>query len=130
MDALLVFLGMLFLFAFWAVLQRHVRIRTRGRRTIGVIVGHKAIKDSDTGTTYAAIFRFGTEDGRTVEAVSTLSTSWRRGVGREVPLIYDPADPEGTADRPGTHRLDLVFIPMLLVCGAGLTIYGVDRLLF
>ncbi|WP_158079097.1 DUF3592 domain-containing protein [Actinomadura sp. CNU-125] len=130
MDVLLVFLGILFLLAFWAVLRRDTRIRTRGRRTTGVIVGHKAIKDSETGTTYAAVFRFTTEDGRTVEAVSTLSTSWRRGIGREVALIYDPADPEGTADRPGSHRLNLVFIPTLLAWGTGLTAIGLDGLLF
>ncbi|MEV5829903.1 DUF3592 domain-containing protein [Spirillospora sp. NPDC052242] len=112
-----------------AVLRERARMRGRWRRTTGVIVGHRKIASPGESPTYAPVFRFTAEDGRTVQAAGSVSTAWRRGAGRRIPVVYDPADPEGTADRPGGLRAQLALAPVLLAVGAGLLITAAAVLL-
>lgn len=98
--------------------------------TTGTIVNLLESTDSDGGTTYQAVVRFETADGREIEWAETMASNPPAGQpGDEVPMKYDPANPEN-ARIAKTFRI--WFLPGLLgglgaiffVVGAILAIAG------
>lgn len=70
-----------------------------------------------------------TEDGQVVQATSSLSTPRGPKIGTRIPIVYDPADPAGSADRPGVLTFKIVaLLPVMLAIGTALIIYGVTLL--
>lgn len=132
MSKALVFivLGLVILYGSLSELRIWLRMRRRVRRAAGVIVGVKeeTILGDRPMRGYAAVFRFVTEDGAVVEAVSSAASSPGPRVGRRITVVYDPADPHRTAERAGVWKLKVVLIPLLLVLGVGLVVFGLTFL--
>ena len=77
----------------------------------------------------SGVFEFMTEDGQVIQATSSLSTPRGPRIGTRIPIVYDPADPAGTADRPGVLTFKMVaVVPIMLAIGTALVIYGVTFL--
>ena len=67
----------------------------------------------------AAVFQFVDGQGRLIRRTSdTASYPWPT-VGRQVTVLYDPADPEGTADTRGSANWTLVGGLFFLIGGLG-----------
>lgn len=106
-------------------LLQHARARRRLVRTSAVVVGVVDVGlFRANSTSYAARFRFTAADGRAVEAVSAASSFPGPTVGRQVPIVYDPADPEGSAERVGARRIQLALAPLMVAGGGTLTTWG------
>lgn len=71
------------------------------------------------------VFRFTTQDGQVVDAVSSASTFPEPKVGRRVPVTYDPTDPQRSAERVGVLTFKVVVLsPLLIAGGAVLAGFG------
>lgn len=107
-----------------------LRGRARLRRVTGVVVGHVSPGAAGPANpSRSARIQFTADDGRVVEVVSSAWSYPGPSVGEHVPVLYDPADPEGSADRAGTRVLKAVlFSPLLIAAGAGLAIFGLTLL--
>lgn len=102
-----------------------LRGRTRLQRTTGVVVGlvsPPAAGPNDRSR--SARIRFTATDGRVVEFVSSAWSTPGPGVGTQVPVQYDPADPAATAERSGVSTAKLVLSPVLVLAGIGLAAFG------
>ncbi len=84
----LVFMGI----AGWLFYQQKL-LENRGMTAIGTVTRLVASTDSD-GTTYAPVFEFKTQGGRTFEIQSdSYSSPPAYEVGQRVTIIYDPEKP-------------------------------------
>ncbi|MGP4028510.1 hypothetical protein [Actinomadura sp. 3N407] len=128
--AALIAVGSGLLWGCWVEVLAWSRRRRRGVRTTGVVVGHRTPAAASPGTMQrSGVFEFTTEDGRAVQATSSLSTPRGPRIGARIPVVYDPADPAGTADRPGVLAFKMIaLLPLMLVIGAALVVYGVTFL--
>ena len=63
--------------------------------TTGIIVGYKDDPSplADQGTLRAAVIRFETQDGQSIEVTDPVFTNTKRRVGSRVPVQYPPASP-------------------------------------
>lgn len=111
-----------------AELLAYVRARHRLERARAVVVGLVDVGGPirARSRSYAAQFRFTTRQGRLVESVSSVSTFPGPKVGRRFVVVYDPADPEGTAERAGARKVQLALAPLLVVGGAAFAAWGVS----
>lgn len=109
--------------AAWLLLRPWARLRN-GRRTTGTVVGHRTTGPPHEPM-HAPVFRFTTDDERTVEAVASVSSSRPTRVGREVRVVYDPSDPERTAEPLGSHRQSVALGLLFAVLGTGLLAHTV-----
>lgn len=128
--AALIAVGSALLWGCWVEILAWSRRRRRGVRTIGIVVGHRTPASANPGTMQrSGVFEFTTEDGQVVQATSSLSTPRGPRIGTQIPVVYDPADPVGTADRPGVLAFKMVaLLPVMLAIGTALVIYGVTFL--
>lgn len=125
----LILVGLLIAFGGAKELVDWLRHRSRVRRATAVIVGlHNPAMVNPGHRGRAAVFRFTTEDGRVVDAVSSATTFPEPKVGARVPVTYDPADPERTAEREGVRNFKVIFSPLLIAFGLGLGIFGLTFL--
>ncbi|TDC97496.1 DUF3592 domain-containing protein [Actinomadura sp. 7K507] len=105
------------------------RRRRRGVRTVGTVVGHRSAGSPGT-MQRSGVFEFTTENGQVVQASSSLSTPRGPKIGTRIPVVYDPADPAGTADRPGVLAFKMVaLLPVMLAIGTALAVYGITFLM-
>ncbi|MFD0900451.1 DUF3592 domain-containing protein [Actinomadura sediminis] len=114
--------------AAWLLLRPWTRLRRTGRRTTGTVVGHRTT-GPPREPVHAPVFRFTTGDGRTVEAVASVSAARATRVGREIRVVYDPSDPEGTAEPVGSHRQSVAVGLLCAVVGTGLLVHTVTEAL-
>jgi hypothetical protein len=97
---------------------RWSRARHRLVRTTGVVVHLVDRMVADPGTkSRAPVFRFTTGDGRVVEVTSRTSTWPGPKIGKELTVVYDPQDPDGTAERIGAWKVKQVLLPLAVVGG-------------
>lgn len=102
-----------------------LRLRRRGVRTTAVVVGHSTPGMANPGTMQrAGVFEFTTEAGEVIRATSSASTPRGPKVGRRIPIVYDPADPRGTAERPGVIALKVALVPPVGALGIFLICLG------
>ncbi|MDN3356888.1 DUF3592 domain-containing protein [Actinomadura sp. DC4] len=88
-------LGALSLFGGARTLREARGFRSRARRTSGIILGIHTDRHNDQQTTYP-VLRFHTIEGAEVETTSNVNEGpfyLTRMRGRQVPVLYDPADP-------------------------------------
>ncbi|MFG2085537.1 MULTISPECIES: DUF3592 domain-containing protein [unclassified Spirillospora] len=99
---------------------KRLRLQSRMLRAAGVFVGRDDVLGPGGPSTTSRVgrFRFTTAQGRPVEAGSSLYSFPGPKPGRSVTVVYDPAQPEETAERLGVHYLQLVAIgPLLMAVG-------------
>jgi hypothetical protein len=71
----------------------------------------------------AARFRFTTADGQVVESVSAFNSIPRPPEpGTEMAIVYDPADPQRSAERADVWRFVSFAQPLLFALGAGIAL--------
>ncbi|GLZ16127.1 hypothetical protein Acsp04_63620 [Actinomadura sp. NBRC 104425] len=118
-NILSIALGLTFVGVALAEIVGRLRLTRRMRRARGVFVGREEVGHVSGPGVYsrAARFRFTTEDGRTVERTSALSTFPGPRPGRAVTVVYDPERPHSTAERAGVHLAMLVLGPLVVVLG-------------
>jgi hypothetical protein len=76
----------------------------------------------------AARFRFTTADGQVIESVSAFSSIPRPPEsGTEIKIVYDPADPQHTAERADVWRFVSLAQPLLFTFGAIMVAYAMLR---
>jgi hypothetical protein len=100
---------------------KRLRLQSRMLRASGVFVGRDEVLGPGGPSTTSRVgrFRFTTQQGRPVEASSSLYSFPGPKPGRSVTVIYDPAHPEDTAERLGVHYLQLLAVgPLLMAVGA------------
>ena len=103
----LVFLGI----AGWLFYQQK-SLENRGMTTTGTVTRLVASTDSD-GTTYAPVFEFKTQGGRTFEIQSdSYSSPPAYEVGQRVTIIYDPEKP-ATAQIQGENTLLIIIFAVV-----------------
>ncbi|MGH9211420.1 MAG: DUF3592 domain-containing protein [Acidimicrobiales bacterium] len=104
--AVVVVFGLLVAWAGGVELWRYLRSRRRLQRTSGIIVGLVEVGGMFRAGSkmFAARIRFTTHDGRVVETTSAAKSYPAPRVGRQVPVVYDPADPAATAERAGVRK--------------------------
>lgn len=125
----LILVGLLIAFGGAKELVDWLRRRSRVRRVTAVVVGlHNPAMVNPGQRGRAAVFRFTTEDGRAVDAVSSAATFPEPKVGQHVPVTYDPVDPQGTAERDGVRNFKIFFAPLLIIFGLGLGVFGLTFL--
>lgn len=67
----------------------------------------------------AARFRFTTRDGQVLESMSTFNSIPRPPApGTELKIVYDPSDPQGSAERADVWRFVSLAQPLLFAFGA------------
>lgn len=102
-----------------------LRGRSRRRRTLAVVVGAVEPGATAPGTrARSPVFRFQTDDGRVVDAVSSAWTPLPPKAGKRIPVVYDPAEPQATAERVGVLRVKLALTPFVIGLGLGLVGFG------
>jgi hypothetical protein len=125
-------IGLLVAFAGLRELAGYLRARRRLRRTGGVVVGHVDAVGGYAGgtstTMRSARLRFATRTGEVIESVSSARSSRPPPVGTHVPVVYDPADPAGTADTTGTAAFKVALSPLLILGGLAFAAFGVTQL--
>jgi len=110
------------------------RARRRLQRVTGVIVAREEFRDialSGQGPlvrSRAARFRFSTDEGQLIEAVSAKSSFLGPRPGKQVSVLYDPADPQNSAEIAGVMTLKVLLSPALIVGGAILAGFSLTRL--
>jgi hypothetical protein len=103
--------------------------RSRRRRTTGVVVGTVEPGAAGPGTkARSAVFRFTTEDGRTVQSRSSSWSYPGPKTGTQVEIVYDTDRPERSAERAGIQRFKLIAAPAVMVIGAALIGFGISLL--
>ena len=121
--------GAVIVYAGTAELVGWVRSRARLRRVTAEIVGlHEPIATSPSNRARSAVFRFTTERGEVVEAISSAWTWPVPRIGRRITVTYDPHDPQGTADQVGVRAVKALLSPLLIVLGLGLGVIGLTYL--
>lgn len=101
-------------------LVTRLRLQSRMLRTTGVFVGRDEVMGPGHPSIKSRVgrFQFTTAQGRPVEASSSAYSFPGPKPGKSVTVIYDPARPEGTAERLGVHYLQLVAIgPLFTMVG-------------
>jgi hypothetical protein len=107
-----------------------LRRRARLRRATAMIVGLHEPASVDPGNlARAPIYRFTTDDGRIVDACSSVWAYPPPKVGKRVTIAYDPADPQASAEtvRMQTFKA-LVIAPIVVIVGLVLTAIGLSYL--
>jgi hypothetical protein len=102
------------------------RLWRRGVRTTGSVVDleRRVNPDPKVGVVYFPVLAFRTSDGEQMRAVSR--TSGQPPVGKEVPILYDPANP-GVAEI-NTLMGRATWLPALAAAvGLALILYGIVR---
>lgn len=92
---LLAVLGVLAVFGGTRSLRQARGFRSRAQRVPGMLSGIHTARYNDRPTTYP-VLRFRTLEGMDVETTSNVSEAsfyLTRMRGRQVPVLYDPADP-------------------------------------
>jgi hypothetical protein len=117
-------LGLYVAYAGASMLVARIRLQLRGPRVPGVVVGRTDGAASRPGVvSRSGVVRFTTEDGRTVEAVSSVHSFPGPRPGRRVTVVYDPKRPERTGERVGVHlSLLLLVAPLVIFIGAGIAL--------
>lgn len=101
------------------------RARRRVARVQGVIVGLADVGGQTTAIrSRAARFRFTTSEGHPVEAVSEMSSFPGPKPGKQVSVVYDPADPAGTAEIAGVRNFKAAVSPLIVAGGVIFVIVG------
>jgi Protein of unknown function (DUF3592) len=105
------------------------RSRHRRRRVTAVIIGlHEPVAVNPGSRGRFPVFRFTTDGGQVIDAVSSAWTFPEPKVGRHIPVTYDPADPQRSAERVGVRALKLVLSPLLIAGGLALAVFGLTFL--
>jgi hypothetical protein len=125
----LIVVGLVIAYGGVAELVDWFRSRARLRRVTAEIVGlHEPVATSPSNKARSAVFRFTTDDGEVVEAIST-AWSWPvPRIGQRIPVTYDPADPQRSAEKAGVRVFKLLLSPLLIAFGLGLGILGLTFL--
>lgn len=125
-NAILVLVGLVIVYGGAAELVGWLRSAARLRRTTAVIVGlHHPTAAGPGNLARAPVFRFTTEDGRTVDAVSSAWTYPVPKVGRRIAVTYDPHDPQGSAERAGVRTRKAALSPLVIAFGLGFVVFGI-----
>jgi Protein of unknown function (DUF3592) len=121
----LIAVGLAIVYACVAEVTGWLRSRHRRRRVIAVIVGlHEPAAVNPGSWGRSPVFRFTTEEGQVIDAVSSAWTFPEPKVGRHIPVTYDPTDPQRSAERIGVQAFKLVLSPLLMAGGMALAIFG------
>ena len=75
------------------ILFRIIATRRGGVRTQGTVIDNRRTVTNGASSS-APVIRFATQDGRTVEFESNISTPVVYEVGKQVPVVYQPSNPE------------------------------------
>jgi hypothetical protein len=116
--------GLVIIAVAWLVYQRGSSFRRRARQTVGEVVEVIAHESSDSMDTYAPRVRYQTDDGRTWERTSTISSSRSPyKVGQRVTVYY-------LANQPDHARLENEVsingvLKFIFVFGTGMIAAGV-----
>jgi hypothetical protein len=125
----LIAVGLAVVYGGMAELAGWWRSRHRRRRVTAVIVGlHEPAAVNPGSRARSPVFRFTTEEGQVIDAVSSAWTFPEPKVGRHIPVTYDPADPQRSAERVGVQAFKLVLSPLLMAGGLALAIFGLTFL--
>jgi hypothetical protein len=107
-----------------------LRRGSRLRRVTAVIVDLYepiAVKPGHRGR--SPVFRFTTDEGQVIDAISSAWSFPEPKVGTRIPVSYDPADPQRSAERVGVRTFKLIFLsPLLIAFGVGFAIFGLTFL--
>lgn len=101
--------------------------KTRGYvRAPGVIVDRvvSSTYSNDGRRTASAVFEFADGEGRAIRKQSTRASYPWPEIGVDVTVVYDPADPEGTAETLGSRNSSLGIGLALLVAGVAVIVLG------
>ena len=125
----LIAVGLAVVYGGMAELAGWWRSRHRRRRVTAVIVGlHEPGAVNPGSRARSPLFRFTTEEGQVIDAVSSAWTFPEPKVGRHIPVTYDPADPQRSAERVGVRAFKLVLSPLLMAGSLALAIFGLTFL--
>jgi Protein of unknown function (DUF3592) len=121
----LILVGLAIVYGGGVELVSWFRSRARLRTVTGVVVRHaRPGPVGPANLSRSAIVQFTAEDGRVVEVVSSAWSYPPPQVGQRLPVLYDPADPEGSADRAGVRTFKVVVSPVLIAIGVGFIVFG------
>lgn len=116
------------LFAARGILDLRSFLKSQSRhyvRTTGTVVG---LESRPGGNARRAIFEFVDDQGRSVRTACGWATRpWPR-LGRLATIVYDPADPAGTADTLASHHSKPVLGVLLPIVGIVLFVAGLLRI--
>jgi uncharacterized protein DUF3592 len=125
----LIAIGLAIVYGGMAELVGWWRSRHRRRRVTAVIIGlHEPVAVNPGSRGRSPVFRFTTEGGQVIDAVSSAWTFPEPKVGRHIPVTYDPADPQRSAERVGVRAFKLVLSPLLIAGGLALAVFGLTFL--
>jgi hypothetical protein len=117
-------------------LSRQLRLQRRGERVTGIVVGHDqqwvaGQSMSNPGSyAYRPVVRFRTRDGQEIEATTRVGTPVGIRPGREVPVLYDPANPSSAEIDAFRERGVLnLMTAVFLIGGVVLMVVGAATLL-
>jgi hypothetical protein len=74
------------------------------------------------------VFRFTTAGGHVIDAISSAWTFPEPKRGARIPVTYDPADPQGSAEWAGVRMFKLTLAPLLIAFGLGFAVLGLTFL--
>lgn len=120
--------GLIFISIGGGKLWPQLSFRRRAQRITGIVTDLRVdvVAGSDPHITYYPIVRFTTHDGREVETTAKTGTSpLSLETGKQVTILYDPADPTIVKLSGGMHHLGFFG----LVFGIGLLSMGIGGLI-
>ncbi|WP_158718767.1 DUF3592 domain-containing protein [Streptomyces griseus] len=106
----------------------YLRSRSRLVRTTGVVIGVDEEETRPGVRRRSALFRFTTDDGETIETVSSAQTWPGPKVGALIPVTYDPEHP-WEAERTGVLVFKLWMMPFTFALGVLFLVLTVRELL-
>jgi hypothetical protein len=112
-----------------AELMIWLRSRHRLRRVTAMIVDlHTPAAVGPGHLGRSPVFRFMTDDGQVIDAVSSAWAFPVPKIGRRIPVTYDPVDPQGSAEWVGIQIFKLILSPLLIAFGLGFAVFGLTFL--
>ena len=124
-----VLIGLAIAYGGVAELMTWLRSRHRLRRVTAVIVDlHHPTAAGPGNLARSPVFRFTTDDGQVIDAISSAWTFPVPKIGRRIPVTYDPVHPQGSAEWVGVQTFKLILSPLLIAFGLGFAIFGLTFL--
>jgi hypothetical protein len=117
--------------AYGGVAKLLIRRRSRARLrhvTAEIVDLHEPIAVHPGHRGRSPVFRFTTEEGHVIDAISAAWIFPEPGVGTRIPGSYDPLDPQRSAERVGVRVFKLILAPLLIALGLGFVLFGLTFL--
>ncbi|MFI8327991.1 DUF3592 domain-containing protein [Streptomyces filamentosus] len=125
---MLILLGGALIWGSAAEVSGYLRSHSRLVRTTGVVIGIDEEETRPGVRRRSALFRFTTDDGETIETVSSAQTWPGPKVGAPIPITYDPERP-WDAERTGVLVFKLCLMPFTFALGVFFIVLTAQELL-